>query len=130
MAEEYRRLGFTDYKVKLSGNAARDRERVDVLRGWPAASRRFRADANNLWPTADEAIAGIARLDFPFFAVEEPIRRRHHAELSRIARAMECQIILDEGCVGLADLAPLAREPQQWIVKSDRFTSLPGRSPQ
>ena len=57
-AEQYRRLGFTDFKVKLSGDLERDREKMDGAsrRGQPSLLR-VRVDANNLWDDADEAIA-------------------------------------------------------------------------
>ena len=107
MAERYWQLGFRDFKVKLSGDAGRDREKMDVFREWPAESVRVRADANNLWPSADDAIAALRGLQFPFFAVEEPIGSNRHAELPRIARALGCRIVLDESLVRREQLALL-----------------------
>jgi L-alanine-DL-glutamate epimerase-like enolase superfamily enzyme len=53
-------------------------------------------DANNLWPTADEAIAFLLALDYPFHAVEEPIAPGRYAELAGIAAQLGCKVILDE----------------------------------
>src|SRR5688572_7298469 len=83
MAAQYRRQGFTDFKVKLSGNLERDRDKVAVLRELPGI--RVRVDANNLCPTADEAIDFLLALDYPFFAVEEPIAPGQYTALGRIA---------------------------------------------
>ena len=62
MAEHYWRTGFRDFKVKLSNDSARDRDKMAVFDAWPRESRRLRADANNLWKTSDEAIAGLQGL--------------------------------------------------------------------
>ena len=115
-SEQYRRLGFTDFKVKLSGDMNRDKEKVDVLRGWLASSLRVRLDANNLWDDGDEAIGFLRALDYPFFAVEEPIHANQFGELARIGRALDCQIILDESFLRVGQLAPLRHEPERWLI--------------
>src|SRR6185436_8231079 len=96
MAERYWRLGFRDFKVKLSDDGERDRDKLAVFSTWPEGSARVRADANNLWRDADAAIAALHRLAYPFFAVEEPIGKDRYAELARISDAVGCPIILDE----------------------------------
>jgi L-Ala-D/L-Glu epimerase / N-acetyl-D-glutamate racemase len=116
MAEQYWRLGFRDFKVKLSGDAGRDRKKMDVFREWPAGSVRVRADANNLWPGPDEAIAALRGLQYPLFAIEEPIASNRHAELPRIARALSCRIIVDESLVRREQLALLDEPASQWII--------------
>jgi len=116
MAEQYWRLGFRDYKVKLSGDAGRDREKMGVFREWTAESVRVRADANNLWTTAGEAIAALRGLQYPLFAIEEPIASNRHAELPRIARALGCRMVVDESLVRREQLALLDDPASQWIV--------------
>ena len=116
MAEQYWARGFRDYKVKLSGDAGRDRKKMDVFREWPAKSVRVRADANNLWPAADEAIAALRGLQYPLFAIEEPIASNRHAELPRIARALSCRIVVDESLIRREQLALLDEPASQWIV--------------
>ncbi len=115
-AEQYRRRGFTDFKIKLSGNLERDRERIDVLRSWGAESPRVRVDANNLWQSAAEAIPCLRALDYPWFAVEEPIRPNQYAELARIGEALNCKIVLDESFLRLSQLALLGDTPARWII--------------
>lgn len=110
----YVALGFKDFKVKLSGDCARDREKLDALRARPGI--RVRGDANNLWDDAAEAIEGIASLDFPFFAIEEPIAPNQYGELVEVARALDTRIVLDESFLRIQQLAALADHPHAWIV--------------
>ena len=95
-AERYRQYGFTDFKLKLSGNLERDREHIEVFRGWNTQGLRIRVDANNLWNSAGEAAGFLRALDYPFFAVEEPLRPNQYDELARIADMLDCRIVLDE----------------------------------
>ncbi len=60
-----------------------------VFRKWPKDSVRVRADANNLWQNAEDAIAALQRLGYPFFAIEEPIGKNRHAELPHICTGLE-----------------------------------------
>jgi L-alanine-DL-glutamate epimerase-like enolase superfamily enzyme len=115
-AERYRQAGFADFKVKLSGDPHRDREKVAMLRALKANGLRVRADANNLWESADQAIATLDALDYPFFAIEEPIRPNQYAELARIAKALDCPIVLDESFLRLGQLEHLAEPRNQWLI--------------
>jgi len=115
-ATRYRHHGFTDFKIKLSGNLERDREKVVILRGLDVASLRVRVDANNLWESADEAIAFLRALDYPFFGIEEPIRPNHYADLARIGEALRCKIILDESFRCMAQFEPLRDAPDRWLI--------------
>lgn len=115
-AEQYRRQGFTDFKIKLSGNLERDREKMAVLRRWDTQLLRIRVDANNLWDSADEAIPFLRALDYPFFAVEEPIRPNQYAELARMAQTLDCKIVLDESFLRIDQFALLRDAPSCWII--------------
>jgi L-Ala-D/L-Glu epimerase len=116
MADRYWRKGFRDFKVKLSRDHERDGEKMAVFRTWPQDTIRVRADANNLWDNAQEAIAAIRLLDYPFFAVEEPIGKNRHAELPGIAQALSCAIILDESFVRSAQISLLTEPRSQWLI--------------
>jgi L-alanine-DL-glutamate epimerase-like enolase superfamily enzyme len=113
-AGQYRRQGFTDYKVKLSGSLDRDREKMALLHQWPGI--RVRVDANNLWRTADEAIAFLQALDYPFFAMEEPIGPGEYAGLARIAARLGCKVILDESFLRASQIDQLRGDPHPWII--------------
>jgi L-alanine-DL-glutamate epimerase-like enolase superfamily enzyme len=116
MAEQYWRSGFRDFKVKLSRDRERDREKMAVFSAWPEDSIRVRADANNLWENADEAIVALRRIGHQFFAVEEPIGKDRQAELPRIAQALGCAIILDESFVRCEQLSVLREPASQWLI--------------
>ena len=114
MAERYRKMGFTDFKVKLSHDSERDRQKLSVFESWPSV--RVRADANNLWRNADDAIAAVQSLGFRFFAIEEPIGKNRHSELSELSRALDCPVILDESCTRREDLTRLNDPATQWLI--------------
>ncbi len=113
-AERYLALGFRDFKVKLSGDTDRDREKLSVLRA--RTDIRVRGDANNLWDEADEAVQEIAALGFQFFAVEEPIAANQHAVLARVGQALGTRIVLDESFLRVDQVALLTGAPERWII--------------
>jgi L-alanine-DL-glutamate epimerase-like enolase superfamily enzyme len=116
MANRYRQMGFREYKVKLSGDAERDRAKLSVFAEWADTPLAVRADANNLWTTADEAIEALDRLEFSFSAIEEPIGAGRHDELPRIARAFGCRIVLDESFTRRSQLQVLGEPMSQWLI--------------
>ncbi len=77
---------------------------------------QVRADANNLWPDAATAIRELASLDFPFRAVEEPIRPCDYAGMQRIASALGTSIVLDESLARVEQFAALSPFPGPWIA--------------
>lgn len=92
--------GMHDAKLKIAGDASRDLSRARSL----AHNGRVRLDANNLWRDAETALPSLTMLARYAWAVEEPIRPRDWAGLSRIARETGLAIILDESLLTLADL--------------------------
>ena len=115
MVKQYRGQGFTDFKVKLSGDAIRDREKIDALRH-DAGPIRVRVDANNLWKDSAAAIPFLRALDYPFLAIEEPIAPGQFAELNRIAEALDCRIVLDESFRRVSQLDQLPGAPGNWLI--------------
>lgn len=114
--EQYRRYGFTDFKLKLCGDLRRDREKLAVFKIWGDQAARIRIDANNLWQDTDDALHFLRALDSPFFAIEEPIHANQYTELARIGDALNCKIILDESCLRLAQLDVLRDAPTRWLI--------------
>jgi L-alanine-DL-glutamate epimerase-like enolase superfamily enzyme len=111
----YREFGLTDFKLKLSGDLARDRGKLALLEAAGAAVARLRLDANNLWHDAETAIAWLADLGAPAFAIEEPLAPDQRDALPRIAQALNLAIILDESLTRIGQLDALAADCQ-WIV--------------
>jgi L-alanine-DL-glutamate epimerase-like enolase superfamily enzyme len=115
-AERYRRQGFTDFKVKLSGSLERDLEKISLFRRWDSDRVRVRVDANNLWTNAGDAIRFLRALEYPLFAVEEPIQPNRYTELASIAEALNCKIVLDESFLRIGQLAHLAESTPHWLI--------------
>lgn len=112
----YRKLGLRDYKIKLSGDAERDRGNIAVLRAAGIAPTRVRADANNLWSDKTVAQDYLKLLEYPFVAVEEPLRPGQFADLAALADALGTRIVLDESITRENQLAQLPAPPARWIV--------------
>lgn len=114
-AERYRAHGFQDFKIKLSGDLERDRAKLALLKGF-GQGVRVRVDANNLWDNAADAIAFLKALEYPLFAVEEPIGVGCYTELEYIAAAIGCRIVLDESFLRIGQLDALRQKAGTWIV--------------
>jgi L-alanine-DL-glutamate epimerase-like enolase superfamily enzyme len=115
-ADRYRGMGFTDLKVKLSGDLDRDRRKMEILAALRTPGLRVRVDANNLWRDADAAIACLAALDGPLAGVEEPVTPGRFDELARIGQALGVPIVLDESVTRMSHLGHLTARPDLWIV--------------
>lgn len=112
----YVQAGFRDFKIKLSGDLERDRAKVHSLRAANVDAARVRADANNLWHDADAASTHLGGLDYPFVALEEPLRANDLAGMAQLAGRFDCAIILDESALRSAQLVALAAWPVRWIA--------------
>ena len=108
----YRRKGFTDFKVKVSGNLGRDRRKLRTL---GKKQLRVRLDANNLWDDADACIAHLKVLGGGVFAVEEPLTAGDLAGFERVSEECGVRIILDESLLRASQLDELG-SPERWIV--------------
>jgi len=116
LATRYLQHGFKDFKVKLSADTERDRRKLQVFRDRPASAARVRADANNVWGSADHALVALHALEFPFFAVEEPIQAGQYEALARLAGELRTRIVLDESVLRPDQLEHLGGCAEQWIV--------------
>ncbi len=115
-AQQYIQQGFKDFKLKLSGEIERDKEKIVVMRQLANKGIRLRVDANNLWQSADAAIRFLQALDYPFFAIEEPLQPNAYSEFSMIANSLNCKIILDESFLRIAQFKALQAAPQHWLI--------------
>jgi L-alanine-DL-glutamate epimerase-like enolase superfamily enzyme len=111
---QYIQIGFNDFKVKISGDAAVDASNIATIRtARPEA--KIRLDANNLWNNADEVIAYLGALAPHFWAVEEPIKTCDYVGLKTMAERLGCKIILDESFLRIEDFEQLSGNPSVWI---------------
>ena len=112
MLQRYRAYGFHDYKIKLSGDLERDREKLARM----ISGERLRADANNLWKEPRQATQYLRALDSELFAVEEPLDAGDYAGLSQLAADTGMRIILDESFTRLAQLEELKEHSAHWLL--------------
>ena len=95
LVKRYVALGFKDFKVKITGEANNDNDKLSlVLNAAPEA--RIRLDANNIWETAGEVLAYLSELSSTPFALEEPLQPRAYNELNGLLAKTPVPIILDE----------------------------------
>ena len=108
----YRRRGFADFKIKLSGEAGRDSRKVRALAG---TAERIRVDANNLWTTADDCVRHLANLPGKVFAVEEPLAPGDIEGFRAVGESTGTRIVLDESLLRAGQLESLT-DPDRWIA--------------
>lgn len=114
--ERYQRLGLRDYKIKLSGDAGRDHKNLAILQSAGVASAHVRADANNLWSDRNVAQSYLEALDYPFAAIEEPLRPGQFTDLVTLSVALDTRIVLDESITRVDQLTQLPEPAARWIV--------------
>jgi len=99
----YNLNGMRNAKLKVSGDAERDRDRARFL----SRLGPLRLDANNLWASADDAVGALNALKDYAWAVEEPIRSRDWKGLAAVGAQTGMSIILDESVTRPEDLTRL-----------------------
>ena len=114
-AQQYWEMGFRDFKVKVSGDAKKDRRKLALLTGQGDTDLRIRLDANNLWRDAADAIGYLKSLRTHVFAIEEPLRSGDLEGFRQVARECAVKVILDESLVRTRQLKALD-DPECWIV--------------
>jgi L-alanine-DL-glutamate epimerase-like enolase superfamily enzyme len=95
--------GMGTAKLKVSGNAERDRWRARLLSRFGP----LRLDANNLWASADAAIGALKGLRDYAWAVEEPVSARDWKGLAAVGTQTGMTVILDESVTRQEDLSDL-----------------------
>jgi L-alanine-DL-glutamate epimerase-like enolase superfamily enzyme len=116
IVSRYVKMGFTDFKIKLSGTFERDREKMSILEGSGIGDLRVRVDANNLWTSDDDVIRYLTRLDSHFTGIEEPMGPSQFDDMRRLAGQLNCPIILDESLIESGQIASIAADPEHWII--------------
>lgn len=114
--QQYLDMGFRDFKVKVFGEPAIDRANAETLKAYSHDNIRIRLDANNLWSSPKEAIEYIRDLNFPIFAVEEPVAAFDYDGCKKIFEQLETAIILDESFTREEMFQYIQGSPASWIV--------------
>lgn len=113
---QYRNGGFSAFKIKLSGNPVRDGAKVKALVDAGIPPESVRADANNLWSDAETAIRDLKALEYPFWAIEEPLRPGDYPGMLRVAQALGARIILDESLLRVSQISELGNLQKQCVT--------------
>ena len=113
--QQYAYLGFSDFKIKVSGELGQDKQQLELITNI-VENARIRLDANNLWNTEEEAIDYLKRLEKELVAVEEPIQVKQYDSLSQIALALNTMILLDESFLIKEQFDHIQDNPERWIV--------------
>jgi L-Ala-D/L-Glu epimerase len=111
----YTQMGFSDYKIKISGNAKADYEKLNFINQTNAAYT-IRVDGNNLWKNATDVLDYIKGLPCTITAIEEPLEEKNISALKKLARTIEIPIILDESFCNIKDVEQVLDEKKLLIL--------------
>lgn len=114
MLAQYQKIGFVDYKLKISGDLNLDRKKVNIMKS--LGINNIRLDGNNIWVDAHNAIKYIRSLNHQFKAIEEPIGVQDFKSMITIHEALKLPIILDESFLNVHDFALIPQSHKCWIV--------------
>ena len=98
-AIRFKEQGFPFIKVKLGENLETDVARIKGIREGIGNDIPLRIDANQGWPSVDEAIAVLNALEpYNIEHCEEPIPRWQFMNLSKVSAGTSIPIMADETC--------------------------------
>ncbi|MBD0367766.1 MAG: dipeptide epimerase, partial [Flavisolibacter sp.] len=98
-AIRFKEEGFPAIKVKLGEGLEQDIARIKAIREGIGNDLPLRIDANQGWPTADEAIAILKALAaYNIQYCEEPIPRWRFMELAKVTAQSPIPVMADECC--------------------------------
>ncbi len=113
--QQYAYLGFSDFKIKVSGELGQDKQNLELITNF-VDNARIRLDANNLWNDPEEAIDYLKKLEKEFLAVEEPVKAKQYDAFSQIALSLNTKILLDESFLVKEHFDHIQDNPERWIV--------------
>jgi L-Ala-D/L-Glu epimerase len=95
IAQRHVDMGFTEFKIKITGDPAVDYPNLLLLQQL-RPSMRVRLDANNLWETPEAVVRYCAALPVVVHGLEEPLQGKGLAQLAQLHQDTGIPIILDE----------------------------------
>lgn len=109
--------GHDVLKVKLEGDEAADRERLEAIRSVADDDVRVRVDANGGYDaqTAADVAAWLSSFEVELF--EQPVAPDDHDGLSAVTEASSVPVAADESCMGPADVPAVADAVDIVVVK-------------
>ena len=113
--QRYSKIGFTDFKIKLSGKFQLDNDNIRHL-NTTITNSRIRLDANNLWINWRSAVDYIKRLGFDFLGVEEPLAHGDFEGMQKFSNSINTPIILDESFLRFEHFKHIKSSPKNWLI--------------
>jgi len=115
--QRYRSVGFTDFKIKVTGRLQDDCDKLTRLSSTEGSKLRVRLDANNLWDSAEGALAYLKQLPGRITAIEEPLQIGDYNGCRLVARELKIPIILDESFLRPDQFAVVRDDPPStWVI--------------
>ncbi len=114
--QQYLHLEMNDLKLKISGERGVDQKKMELLTESKGMIENVRLDANNLWHDAETVIDYISQLNYPIWAIEEPVAAYNYAMMLAIAQQTQVKIILDESVLNVKNLHAIADEAEHWVI--------------
>lgn len=115
--QRYRSVGFTDFKVKITGRLQDDIDKLTQLVSTEGSTIRVRLDANNLWNDAESALSYLRQLPGRITAIEEPLKVGDYDGCRLLVRELKVPIILDESFLRLEQF-PIIQDDlaSTWVI--------------
>ena len=113
--QRYSKIGFTDFKIKLSGKFQLDNDNIRHL-NTTITNSRIRLDANNLWINWRYAADYIKRLGFDFLGVEEPLAHGDFEGMQKFSNSINTPVILDESFLRFEHFKQIKSSPKNWLI--------------
>jgi len=93
--QQYKKFGFSDFKVKSSGDAKTDNKKFEIIQS-AIPDAKIRLDANNIWQKSEEVLHYLESINLEPAAIEEPLQPLDFEELNNLTDQTTVPIILDE----------------------------------
>ena len=111
----YLKIGFDDFKIKLSGKYQLDKDNIKHLIT-TNSNLKLRLDANNLWADWRSAADYIKKLDFDCVGVEEPLHCGDFEGMKKFTKSTNTPVIVDESFSRLEHLEYIKSNPKNWVI--------------
>lgn len=115
----YKLMGFSDFKLKISGTLIKDLEKIKFL---SLFASKIRIDGNNVFQNEEAAIAYLKPLSSYIWAVEEPLQASDFEGMKKINQACGLYIILDESFKNATDIKRLS----EFMIPNLRISKMGG----
>jgi L-alanine-DL-glutamate epimerase-like enolase superfamily enzyme len=125
MAGQYIKMGFIDFKIKISGDVATDLPKMLSLQELSSGRCTIRLDANNLWLNENEVIDYVKSIPLTLTGLEEPLIGKDIGKLANLAKQINIPIILDESFVHI-DQFDQIKENEKLLIINLRVSKMGG----